>query len=93
MKSRHTKLMFCSLYVSVLWALDIEGFRKGSERFKTYKDVQKAVLPAASKVDTVSKTREMARINPEERASMAQMLVKCCNGTQSDSAPYYSGNN
>jgi len=34
----------------------------------------------ASNEDAVSKIREMAILNPEERASAAQMLVKCFDG-------------
>ena len=37
-------------------------------------------LFAASNVDMVSKIREMAIVNPEERASAAQMLVKYYDG-------------
>jgi hypothetical protein len=38
------------------------------------------VLSAASNVDSVSKSRKMAIVNPEERASAAQMLVKHFDG-------------
>ncbi|KAG9232394.1 hypothetical protein BJ875DRAFT_466998 [Amylocarpus encephaloides] len=42
--------------------------------------VQQVVLSTASNVDSVSKIREMAIVNPEERASAAQMLVKYFDG-------------
>lgn len=54
-------------FVTMLWTLDVEGFRRKSPRF------------AASKED-VSKIQEMAIINLKQRASAAQMLVKCFNG-------------
>lgn len=38
------------------------------------------VLSIASNVDSVSKIREMAIVNPEERASAAQILVKYFDG-------------
>ncbi len=69
-----------SLFVTMLWILDAGEFRRRSNRFKTVPEVQLAVLSAASNVDSVSKIREMAIVNPEERASAAQMLVKYFNG-------------
>ncbi|KAG5801200.1 hypothetical protein H9Q71_014218 [Fusarium xylarioides] len=66
-----------SLYVTMLWTLDVRGFRRRSDGFRSVEDAQKAVLSAA---DAVSNIQEMARVNPEERASAAQMLVKCYNG-------------
>jgi hypothetical protein len=64
----------------MLWTLDAGEFRQRSNQFKTVAEVQRAVLSAASNVDSVSKIREMAIVNPEERASAAQMLVKYFNG-------------
>jgi serine/threonine protein kinase len=69
-----------SLFVIMLWILDAGEFRQRSNRFKTVAEVQRAVLFAASNVDSVSKIREMAIVNPEERASAAQMLVKYFDG-------------
>jgi Protein kinase domain len=67
-----------SLYVTMLWTLDIRGFRQA--QFKTTVDVQEVVLTTASNAETVSQIREMAIVNPEDRASAAQMLLKCFNG-------------
>jgi len=69
-----------SLFVTMLWILDAGEFRQRSNRFKTVAEVQRAVLSAALNVDSVSKIREMAAVNPKERASAAQMLVKYYNG-------------
>ncbi|KAH8598558.1 kinase-like domain-containing protein [Bisporella sp. PMI_857] len=69
-----------SLFVTMLWILDAGEFRQKSNQFKCDAEVQRAVLFAASNVDTVSKIREMAIVNPEERASAAQMLVKYFDG-------------
>lgn len=75
-----SKLDVWSLFVTMLWTLDAGGFRQRSNQFRSVEDAQQAVLHAASNVDTVSKIQEMAAVNPEERASAAQMLVKHYNG-------------
>ncbi|KAF2179939.1 kinase-like protein [Zopfia rhizophila CBS 207.26] len=69
-----------SLFVTMLWLLDVRAFRRTWKQFKSPGEVHEVVLFAASNEDTVSKIREMAIVNPEERASAAQMLVKCFNG-------------
>jgi serine/threonine protein kinase len=69
-----------SLFVTMLWILDAGKFRQRSNKFKTVAEVGRAVLSVASTVDSVSKIREMAIVNPEERASAAQMLVKYFDG-------------
>ena len=67
-----------SLFVTMLWTLDIRRFRQ--TQFNTAQDAQSAALYAASHEDQVSGINEMAIVNPEKRASAAQMLVKCFNG-------------
>ena len=74
------KLDVWSFFVTILWTLDVEGFRQRSNCFRNHAEVQRAVLSAASNVDMVSKIREMAIVGPEERASAAQMLVKHFDG-------------
>jgi serine/threonine protein kinase len=69
-----------SLFVTMLWILDAGEFRQRSNKFKTVAQVQQVGLSAASNVDSVSKIREMAIVNPEERATAAQMLVKYFDG-------------
>ncbi len=73
------KLDVWSLFVTMLWTLDVGGFRHRWHQFESAEDAQEAVLLAASEGDT-SKIQEMAIVNPERRASTAQMLVKCYNG-------------
>jgi serine/threonine protein kinase len=58
-----------SLFATMLWILDAGEFRQRSNRFKTVTEVQQAVLSAASNVDSVSRIREMAIVNPEEQDS------------------------
>ena len=74
------KIDVWSLFVTMLWILNAEDFRRRSTWFTTDADVQLAIWSAASNVASVSQIREMAIVNPEERASAAQMLVKCFNG-------------
>ncbi|KPM35528.1 hypothetical protein AK830_g11033 [Neonectria ditissima] len=67
-----------SLFATMLWTLNAEGFRDASFNM-TREDAEKRVLRATSHSDVIS-IQEMARTNPQERASAAQMLVKCFNG-------------
>jgi hypothetical protein len=60
----------------MLWTLDAGGFRQRSNQFESVEDVQEAVLYAASNANTVITIQEMAVVNPKERASTAQMIVK-----------------
>ncbi|KAI1153672.1 kinase-like domain-containing protein [Nemania diffusa] len=66
-----------SLFVTMLWTLDISGFRQKSKRFSAFEDAPSAVLSVAAKVPDL---QAMASFNPEERASAAQMLIKCFKG-------------
>lgn len=67
-----------SLFVTMLWMLNVRQFRS-STPFKTNDDVNKAILDASNEAIVVS-IRPMAIVNPEERASAAQMLVELYNG-------------
>jgi serine/threonine protein kinase len=49
-----SKLDVWSLFVTMLWTLDVGEFRRKCDQFKSIKDIQEAVL-AASRIDTVSK--------------------------------------
>ncbi|KAH0566163.1 hypothetical protein GP486_000445 [Trichoglossum hirsutum] len=68
-----------SLFVTVMWAQDVKDFRQNQSQL-TLNEIREAVLYAASNEEGVSGYKEMAIINPEERASAAQMLVKCFGG-------------
>jgi serine/threonine protein kinase len=71
-----SKVDVWSLFVTMLWILDIE-FRK--REFHSEKEVWEVVLSVASRGD-ISKNQEMAIVDLARRASAAQMLVKCYNG-------------
>lgn len=68
-----------SLFVTMLWTQDVGGFRKKSTGFQAIHEVRDAVL-AASKVDSMRQLEAMARADPNQRASAAQMLVKVYKG-------------
>ncbi|KAL8694296.1 MAG: hypothetical protein Q9224_003592 [Gallowayella concinna] len=70
------KVDIWSLLVTMLWTLDFDGFREKSHHL-SLKQSQSAVLSISSGVDLL---REMARVNPVERASAAQLLAKYCDG-------------
>jgi serine/threonine protein kinase len=73
-----SKVDVWSLFVTMMWTLDILGFRR--TQFQNGPNARTTVLSAASNVYALSNIQEMAMVNPEERASAAQMLVKCFNG-------------
>ncbi|KAK2785918.1 hypothetical protein FQN52_008185 [Onygenales sp. PD_12] len=64
-----------SLFVTMVWLFDGNGFRQAAMMFKTVNDVLKAVSSAASN-ENFSMVQEMAIVNPVERASAAQILLK-----------------
>ncbi|CAG8959871.1 hypothetical protein HYFRA_00013143 [Hymenoscyphus fraxineus] len=71
-----------SLFVTMLWILDVQSFRQRSRAFgNNPAGVQQVVLSiAAGKVKPVPQIREMAIEDPAKRASAAQMLVKLYKG-------------
>lgn len=73
MDQKH-KVDIWSLFITMLWILDVQSFRVRSIWFHNHEEVRRAVSSAASE-KIVSRTVEMAIENPERRASAAQMLV------------------
>jgi serine/threonine protein kinase len=71
------KMDVWSLFVTIAWALDFDGFRQNLHHFTTLPQAREAILAMASRIGEM---REMARVNPDERASAAQMLVKLFHG-------------
>lgn len=69
-----------SLFVTMLWTLDVGGFRQKIRQFMFPGEAQEAVLLAASKENVISTIRGMAVFESEKRASAAQMLVECFDG-------------
>ncbi|ROW08765.1 hypothetical protein VPNG_06404 [Cytospora leucostoma] len=78
--SQTHKVDIWSLYVTMVWTLDIEGFREASGRFKSITECQNAISSIASGAQAVECIEPMARKDPEKRASAAQMLVELFGG-------------
>ncbi|KAI0415056.1 kinase-like domain-containing protein [Xylaria grammica] len=68
-----------SLFVTILWTLDVGEFRQRSYGFRSGQSVRQEIV-ALSRDPGIQAIEAMARENPEERATAAQMLVKCFNG-------------
>ncbi|KAJ5494378.1 hypothetical protein N7463_010465 [Penicillium fimorum] len=66
-----------SLFVTIAWTVDLNKFRQNLHQFKTVQEVHQALSAVAPKMTNIS---EMARLDPDMRASAAQMLVKCFDG-------------
>lgn len=77
-----------SLFVTVLWTLDVQEFRQQSDQdqFKTILACRNAILQAAASVE-MKVIAEMAMVNPDERYSAAQMLTKCFDGAGRSTPP------
>ena len=75
-----TKSDIWSLFVTMLWTLDVGGFRFWSYQHQSAENAQEKVQLLATSAGEISEIQQMAFVNPEERASAAQMLVKCCRG-------------
>lgn len=78
-KAQTSKADVWSLFVTILWTLDVGGIRQLETSCGTYEDVKAAVLSAAT-LAVVRGIKEMARADPTMRASAAQMLVKIFSG-------------
>ena len=69
-----------SLFVTIMWVLDVRGFREKSQKFEGYPQVSAVVQDASSPSGALSAICEMGRVDPDKRASAAQMLIKCFDG-------------
>lgn len=79
-KMQTTKVDVWSLYVTLIWILDIDSFRTDPETFpRVGVPYWKRFRSFAARAK-VKEFREMGEFFPEKRASAAQMLLKCWNG-------------
>ncbi|KAK8074552.1 kinase-like protein [Apiospora hydei] len=69
------KLDVWSLFVTMLWTLDSDGFRAKAQIFTGELAAQSEVLRLADDPN-LAKLADMGRADPEKRASAAQMLIK-----------------
>lgn len=68
-----------SLFVTIVWTLNAGGFRQQlmtTNRFRDEAEVHEEMVRIAATERRASDLREMAIIDPSQRASAAQMLVK-----------------
>ncbi|KAM4058686.1 kinase [Hirsutella rhossiliensis] len=75
-----SKVDVWSLFVTMLWILDIEGFRNVSTVLSGKGKTVQQFVCEMSQYPSISGISEMVRDNPVERASAAHMLVKCFDG-------------
>lgn len=78
-KEQTHKVDIWSLFITMMWALDIGRFRERCGKL-TLQDIYNMVHDAASTNKHILVIGEMANMNPEGRPSAAQMLVKCFDG-------------
>lgn len=69
-----------SLFVTMLWTSENKGFRKFVRTHKGMEGFYEAILTLGSQERLLGDMREMIVLNPEERASAAQMLLKYYGG-------------
>lgn len=68
-----------ALFVTLMWVLNVDGFRQCEHRMKSAKEAHEMVQRATTH-RTLYNIREMAAPDPARRASAAQMLVKLYGG-------------
>lgn len=73
------KMDVWSLFVTMAWILNVDGFHLKSRQFQSIQQVEQAVLAVAASPN-VSRIQEMARTDPATRVSAAQMLIECFDG-------------
>lgn len=73
------KVDIWSLYVTVLWTMDVNGFREASKGLKSTRTIKEAILDA-SRAKGMEQIRDMAIVDPNSRASAAQMLLMIYEG-------------
>lgn len=71
------KMDIWSLFVTIAWTLDFDRFRQNLYLSTSLPQAYQAILAMTSMIGEI---HEMARVDPEDRASAAQMLVKCFHG-------------
>ncbi|KAI1203201.1 hypothetical protein F5X97DRAFT_318796 [Nemania serpens] len=65
-----------SRFNTMLWALNAGNYGEREANWRDQREIRATTLSVPSHGTSVVSIRDMARVNPEERASAAQMLVK-----------------
>ncbi|KAL8913320.1 MAG: hypothetical protein Q9172_007308 [Xanthocarpia lactea] len=68
------KIDVWSLFVTMMWTLDVDGCRQNTKPYRNVRDFWSVVERTAA--DELKELRHMAKLDHLERASAAQMLVK-----------------
>lgn len=77
--SAQTPAVDCwSLFVTMLWVLDVQSFRSRGLGLEV--EARTAWIVELARHDRMKQTADMACVIPKQRASAAQMLVKCYGG-------------
>ncbi|CAG8886341.1 unnamed protein product [Penicillium egyptiacum] len=71
------KMDVWSLFVTIAWTVDFDGLRQNLHRFTSLSEARQAIFAMTTRIGEI---KEMARVDPDERASAAQMLVKIFDG-------------
>lgn len=69
-----------SLFVTMMWVLDVGGFRRNIWVMQSRRQILESVLRSARRETFATSIREMAIEDPRRRASAAQMLMKNFDG-------------
>ncbi|KAK7962841.1 uncharacterized protein PG986_003666 [Apiospora aurea] len=78
-KNQTDKVDIWSLFVTILWTLNVDEFRSTALNFNHERDALTEVV-RLSRMPDVALISKMGIVDPERRASAEQMLVKCFNG-------------
>jgi len=79
-RNQTSKVDVWSLFITLVWILNTGGFREKFSKFSNMNDIQEAIVHAASQDAILFKVREMAIIDPQQRASAAQIIMKLYDG-------------
>ena len=72
------KIDVWSLFITTMWTLDVDGFRRNPKSYRDVRDFWGVVERTAA--NELKEIRHMARLSHVERASAVQMLVEHCGG-------------
>ncbi|KLJ10845.1 hypothetical protein EMPG_09859 [Blastomyces silverae] len=80
-----------SLFVTMVWTLNCQGFREKSRQFLSNADIYKAIDSIAANEQRVSDIKEMAVPDPRNRASALDMLQKGRNRVEHEASTRMNG--
>ena len=69
-----------SLIVTIVWTMDLHKFRSEAGRLRSLSHIHKAIVKMAETSKELQTLREMAIIDPNKRATAAQILLRRLDG-------------